>query len=174
MKPLPPSSLFRSLPSHSSRLGRGRSGAIGPRGTRLSLGSRPSERRPFLPFEILQHVFGWFHALPKLVHPAVVGPVDSALVQEDEEYQIVPQAGHAMHDGHLDDEGEEVVDERVDGLVGHGAKVEVGLHTNVNLCAFPTVVNISAIFLAVKVITQVLRCSGMNLIIFDMVSVDIG
>lgn len=40
-----------------------------------------------------------------------------ALVEIDEEDDVVTEAGHAVHGWHSDDEREEVVDEGVDGAV---------------------------------------------------------
>jgi hypothetical protein len=45
-------------------------------------------------------------------------PVNVSLVEEDEEDDVVSEASDAVHGGHLDDEGEDVVDERVEGFVG--------------------------------------------------------
>mmetsp|Transcript_15991 Transcript_15991/g.64519 ORF Transcript_15991/g.64519 Transcript_15991/m.64519 type:complete len:367 (-) Transcript_15991:721-1821(-) len=64
--------------------------------------------------------------LPELVGARHVDAVDETLVQGREEDDVVAEAREAVHDGLLDDEGEEVVDEGVEGLVGHGAPREVG------------------------------------------------
>ena len=43
------------------------------------------------------------------------------LIEEDEEDEVVAQAREPVHPRHLDDEGEEVVDERAERLVDHRA-----------------------------------------------------
>lgn len=43
----------------------------------------------------------------------------SPLIQEDEKYQVVPEASDAVQRGHGHDERKHVVDERVDRLVRH-------------------------------------------------------
>lgn len=44
-----------------------------------------------------------------------------SLVEVDEEDQVVPETGQAVGGGHGDDEGEDVIDESVEGLrVGRG------------------------------------------------------
>lgn len=57
--------------------------------------------------------------LPVLVAARLVYGVEVPLVEEDEEDDVVPEARQAVHDGHGHDEGEQVVDERVDELVRH-------------------------------------------------------
>lgn len=52
-------------------------------------------------------------------------PLSTHLVEEDEEDDIIPEAAKAIHGGHLDDEGEDVVDEGVEGLVGEHAPRQV-------------------------------------------------
>ena len=53
----------------------------------------------------------------------LVGP---GLVNVDEENDVVAESGETVEEGHLDGEGEEVVDEGVEELVGHGAAGHVG------------------------------------------------
>ena len=48
------------------------------------------------------------------------------LVKENEEDDIVPEASDAVHGGHFNDEGENVVDECVQGLVRHHSPRKVG------------------------------------------------
>ena len=67
----------------------------------------------------------WYEPLAELVDARHVGAVDPALVEEDDEDDIVAEAGEAVHQGHLDDKSEEVVDERVEGLVDHGLPGQV-------------------------------------------------
>ena len=55
------------------------------------------------------------HRCASLVeHAILVRWVDSALVEVDEEDDIVAEAGHPVHGGHPHDEGEQVVDESVE------------------------------------------------------------
>lgn len=60
-------------------------------------------------------------ALPELVDARVVDLVGPGLVDVDEEDDVVAQGGEAVQEGHLDGEGEEVVDEGVEELVRHRA-----------------------------------------------------
>ena len=53
-------------------------------------------------------------------------PVNVTLIKEDEEYDIVPEASDPVHGRHLDHEGEDVVDESVQGLVRQHAPRQVG------------------------------------------------
>ena len=39
--------------------------------------------------------------------------INVSLVEEDEEYDVVPKAADPVHRRHLDDEGEDVIDESV-------------------------------------------------------------
>ena len=56
-------------------------------------------------------------ALSKLIDAALVHGVNPALVQEDEENDVIPEARDAMHPRHLDDEREQVIDDGVERLV---------------------------------------------------------
>jgi hypothetical protein len=58
--------------------------------------------------------------LTKLVDAGVIDLVGPSLVDVDEEDYIVTQSGKTMQEGHLDGESEQVVDEGVEELVGHG------------------------------------------------------
>lgn len=64
--------------------------------------------------------------VPELVRARVIGAIDPPLVQEDGENDVIPEARQAVHGRHGDDESEEVVDDRVKGLVGHHTPREVG------------------------------------------------
>ncbi len=65
-----------------------------------------------LSLSLVQHLPGE----SELVDPRLVHTVDVPLVEEYEEYNVVPEASYAVHGWHLDDKGEDVVDERVQGL----------------------------------------------------------
>lgn len=69
----------------------------------------------------------FFATLSKLVRARVVNPVGPLLVQINEENEVVPEAGNAVHNWHLDHESEQVIDECVQGLVHHSFP---GLHTS--------------------------------------------
>ncbi|KAI7091903.1 hypothetical protein KC356_g264 [Hortaea werneckii] len=58
-------------------------------------------------------------ALPELVDAGEVDLVGPGLVEVDEEDDVVAEGGEAVQDGHLDREGEQVVDEGVEELVRH-------------------------------------------------------
>ena len=47
--------------------------------------------------------------LPILIDPLLVHRIFIPLVEHDEEDDVVPEAGEAVHGGHLDDEGEDCV-----------------------------------------------------------------
>merc|ERR1719220_1527789 len=64
---------------------------------------------------LLQHLRG----NAKLVDPGGVHLVDVALVEEDEEDNVIPEAADAVHGWHLDDKSKDVIDEGVQSLVGH-------------------------------------------------------
>ena len=65
-------------------------------------------------------------SLAKLVDTLVVNLVLPALVEPDEEDDVVTESSQAVEPGHLDSEGEQVVDEGVEELVGHGLAGHVG------------------------------------------------
>ena len=65
-------------------------------------------------------------ALAELVDTGVVDLVRPGLVQVDEEDDVVSESGQAVQDGHLDGEGEEVVDESVEELVRHCSAGHMG------------------------------------------------
>lgn len=67
----------------------------------------------------LFRVLGALPRLPVLVAPRLVHRVEVALVQEHQEHRVVPEARQAVHRWHRHHECEQVVDERVDGLVRH-------------------------------------------------------
>jgi hypothetical protein len=52
-------------------------------------------------------------------------PVNVSLIEKDEEDDVVPEASDPVHGWHLDDEGEDVVDEGVQGLVRQHAPRKV-------------------------------------------------
>jgi hypothetical protein len=64
--------------------------------------------------------------LSELVDTGVVDLVGPSLVDVHEEDNVVAQCGETVEEGHLDGESEEVVDESVEELVGHGAAGHVG------------------------------------------------
>lgn len=72
-----------------------------------------------LRFSYLFRVGRHLGRLAVLVAPRLVDGVQVPLVEEDEEYDVITEASQAVHDGHGHDEGEQVVDERVDELVRH-------------------------------------------------------
>ena len=51
--------------------------------------------------------------------------VNVSLVEEDEEYNVVPKATDPVHRRHLDDKGKYVIDEGVQSLVCHHTPREV-------------------------------------------------
>ena len=51
--------------------------------------------------------------------------INVSLVEEDEEHNVVPKAANPVHRRHLDDEGEDVIDESVESLVRHHTPGEV-------------------------------------------------
>ena len=53
-------------------------------------------------------------------------PVNVALVQENEEHNIVSEASDAVHGGHFDDECKDVIDECIQGFVGHHSPRKMG------------------------------------------------
>ena len=61
-----------------------------------------------------------------LVRALLVDRVEVELVEEDEEDEVVTKARNAVGGGHGDEEGEDVVDERVEELVAHDAPWHVG------------------------------------------------
>eukprot|EP00601_Ochromonadales_sp_CCMP2298_P012965 CAMPEP_0173268868 /NCGR_PEP_ID=MMETSP1142-20121109/30556_1 /TAXON_ID=483371 /ORGANISM="non described non described, Strain CCMP2298" /LENGTH=67 /DNA_ID=CAMNT_0014205139 /DNA_START=240 /DNA_END=443 /DNA_ORIENTATION=- len=56
-----------------------------------------------------------------LLGPGAVYTVCVALVEVHEEDQVVPEHGEAVHGGHLDDEGEQIVYEGVQELIHEGS-----------------------------------------------------
>ena len=64
--------------------------------------------------------------MSKFVDTSVVDLVRPALVEIDEEDDIVAEGGEAVEGWHFDSEGEEVVDECVEEFVGHGFGGHVG------------------------------------------------
>lgn len=65
-------------------------------------------------------------SLAELVDSGCVDLVSVALVEVDEEDDVVAEGGEAVEGGHFDGEGEEVVDEGVEDFVRHGAGGHVG------------------------------------------------
>lgn len=64
--------------------------------------------------------------LSEFVDPCGVNFVSIALIQVDEEDDVVAQSSQAMKSEHLDGKCEEVVDECVEDLVCHGSRGHVG------------------------------------------------
>ena len=65
-------------------------------------------------------------ALSEFIDTRVVDLVGPGLIKIDEEDDVVAESGETVEEGHLDGEGEEVVDEGVEELVCHGAAGHVG------------------------------------------------
>ena len=59
-------------------------------------------------------------SLAKLVHPREIDLVRPALIEVDEENDVIAESGEAVQSRHFDGEGEEVVDEGVEEFVRHG------------------------------------------------------
>ena len=66
--------------------------------------------------------------LPKLVGSPLVNPVSVALVNVDQEHQVISEHAEAVEPWHLDDKGKEVINDGVQELVGHLAPGQ-GSHT---------------------------------------------
>ena len=56
---------------------------------------------------------------PKLIGAALVHPVSPSLVDVDQKDEVISEHTEAMQPGHLDDKGEQVVNDGVQELVGH-------------------------------------------------------
>ena len=61
----------------------------------------------------------------ELVLPGLIDRVDPHLVEVNEEDDVVAEARDTVQHGHLDDEGEHVIDEGVQRLVDHGIDRDV-------------------------------------------------
>lgn len=62
----------------------------------------------------------------KFIHSGGIDSVDPALVQEDTEDYVISEAADAVEQWHADDEGEQIVNECVQGLVGEHTPWQVG------------------------------------------------
>lgn len=71
------------------------------------------------------HLVSRVLALSELIDASKIGFINTALIQKNEKDNVVSQTGQSMHEGHFDNECEQIVDESVHGLIGHGAPVEV-------------------------------------------------
>ena len=58
--------------------------------------------------------------LPRFIHSASVHRVRQSLVQVDKKHCIVPETGEEMGGRYGDDEGKDVINEGVEGLVREG------------------------------------------------------
>lgn len=58
------------------------------------------------------------------IQACLVHGIEPALIEINDEYNVIPETGHTMSSRHGDDEGEEVIDERVEGFVHEGAPWE--------------------------------------------------
>lgn len=83
--------------------------------------------RGLLPFFLFfLHLFVAVASLPKFVDTLVVNLVLPALVEPDEEDDVVTEGGKSVEPGHLDSEGEKIVDEGVEELVSQRLSGHVG------------------------------------------------